>query len=359
MRPITLLLLLLLPFAGTADADVRIRLSVKVITDAAGNRPTGSLSSDAQISAMIDGANEILDSTGRGYRFVLAESVIPVTGHPEFFAPPDPPDPDGAGPQTAPDPRETHLNALDTASRNDPAGFVRRTDAIHCYFNARSYTAICSFPESATGILLFGQGSFPTSLAHEAGHFFNLIHTHQGDSGAKGQTPPQTLIPGNMDQCDDTEPDHNEWDTDDIAVRLGYSNAAALQIVGTAGDRDRSYRIWRNLMSYHDPAGRSLISEDQMDRLTLTANSSRNAVVTGHSWFVAPDGYNYGGLVNPPWAGLQASLPFRTIEWALGHVASPDDVILLRSGAYTPQSAELTIPCTLAATRGPVTLTRP
>ena len=63
-------------FSPEAQAQLQWRVSVKVILDSNGNRPTsGNVYTDAQIQGEINTANAILDKYGRGYDYVLTEIV--------------------------------------------------------------------------------------------------------------------------------------------------------------------------------------------------------------------------------------------------------------------------------------------
>src|SRR5437870_5056820 len=63
-------------FSPEAQAQLQWRVSVKVILDSNGNRPTsGNVYTDQQIQGQIDTANAILDQYGRGYDYVLTEIV--------------------------------------------------------------------------------------------------------------------------------------------------------------------------------------------------------------------------------------------------------------------------------------------
>ena len=107
---------------------------------------------------------------------------------------------------------------------------------------------------------------------------------------------------------------------------------------------------WLNLMSYHEE---DRLLPVQMDYWTDTANRTRRAVCTGYTWFLATNGAD--GIIFPD--GLSPGQAFQSLGWGLARVTGPADVVLLRSGNYLAPQTIFT-PCTLRATRGPVTLTR-
>src|SRR6266850_6890615 len=64
-----------------AQAQLEVRLSIKVILDANGMRPAGgTLSTDAGIRSSVDDANSLLASFGRGFQFRITE-ILDLPGH--------------------------------------------------------------------------------------------------------------------------------------------------------------------------------------------------------------------------------------------------------------------------------------
>jgi hypothetical protein len=111
-----------------------------------------------------------------------------------------------------------------------------------------------------------------------------------------------------------------------------------------------------NVMSYHLPSEKDLVenilTEPQLDRNADTANTTRAAFVTGHTWFVAPIGF--------PLGFGSSTTPFGTVaQGASAANAGGGDIILLRPGAY-PEAQTIVKSVTLRVTRaGPATIGRP
>src|SRR5262245_1053947 len=113
------LFLPLLLIAQVASAQIEWRISVKFILDAAGNRPAGgALSTDDQVRAQIDAANEILGFGGRGYR-CRATEIVDVNGVSQWFM--------------ADSHDEEQKKALENAARNNTALYAYRNNAINVY----------------------------------------------------------------------------------------------------------------------------------------------------------------------------------------------------------------------------------
>ena len=89
-----LMLLLKVPFLGAfiavcssfqAQAQLEVRLSIKVILEANGTRPAGgTLSTDAGIRSSVTDANSLLASFGRGYQYRITE-ILDLPGHSELL----------------------------------------------------------------------------------------------------------------------------------------------------------------------------------------------------------------------------------------------------------------------------------
>ncbi|MCZ6837433.1 MAG: hypothetical protein O7G85_16780, partial [Planctomycetota bacterium] len=181
--------------APPAFAQLEWRVSVKFILDGNDNRPAaaGSLSSDAEVQAQIDLANQILDDTGRGYRLVLTETVD-LSGVDEWFN----------------DNVLTSKGPLEAAAEGDPSTYAWRSNAINIYINGSNSSGVCSFPNIlGEDIIFLGQDVRNTTILHEIGHYMNLCHTQGcicGSCDPDGFLDECNRTPGN-DEVGDTLPD--------------------------------------------------------------------------------------------------------------------------------------------------------
>lgn len=324
---------LLLLFAGilAGHADITVRLSVKFILNTNGAYPvigpgtnTG-IGTNGGFQFEVDRGNGVLAATGRGYKLQVVE-----------YLPIQPPPPAG---QPAnyyfTNNARSNRAAWEAASIADPVAWRRNVNgALNIYVN-RSSSGQCSFIGSGDSISL-GTSIGTGTVLHEIGHFFNLSHTHSGDATCTNP-PPYALADG--DGLSETVPDHN-----------CYTNRAALMAALPIELQPLVDTSWLNVMSYHQE---DQLLDIQMDYWTHGANHARNTVCSGYTWFVATDGAD-SILIND---GLGTGQAFQTVAWTLQFVSTPDDILLLKSGTYL-SPATLSTPCTLRATRGPVTLTR-
>lgn len=325
-------------FAVTVSlrADVDMRLSIKIVADAAGNIPSSTRTRMLNEATL---ANRILAKTQRGYGFDLYE-VVTLQGVSQWYDS---------------DPHDSATReAIQQAARNNPDLYVYRPDSINVYV-VGNFSGTCAFPPDGD-VILIGRFPDPTLLLHECGHFFNLIHTHEGQRSfaADGTTPCNTgcdcpvLRPGEQDGTAETAPDHRCFSSKDaISMNLHgvpFANLDALR----QGPINNS---WANIMSYHGGSTElNVLTPDQLDRMTDAANSPRRNKVSGSTWYVAPNG-------NDSNTGLASNQRFRTLNRAL--IFGIDrDIVLLSAGTY-PVTSTLTKPRTLCATRGEVHLNKP
>src|SRR5262245_15392917 len=83
-KPLSLILCLVCLLAFDAGAQLRVRVSVKVVLDANGNRPVGgNLSTDEGIRNSVTNANLKLAGFSRGYQMNLIE-IRDLPGHSEL-----------------------------------------------------------------------------------------------------------------------------------------------------------------------------------------------------------------------------------------------------------------------------------
>lgn len=325
------LLALSLAASRAMRADIEVRLSVKFIRDWDGNWPGPAPTNNTDIStnqtfdAEVAHGNQVLRATGRGYRLRVVE-----------YEPVRPSIPPGQSSQYwfNLDAR-TNRATIETAALQDPVTWKWNPNAINIYVNNTS-SGQCSLLASGGNAITLGAAIEGGTVVHEVGHFFNLLHTHVGDQDCDTNPPP---VLGDGDGLAATVPDFHCFDTREALL------AALPPELQAAVDTS-----WRNVMSYHKA---EQLLDDQMDIWTSFANVSRLYACSGRTRFVAPDGWD-------DQEGLLSFAPLATLIRALSLVATPGDVILLRTGTYeTTPLGMITTPCTLRATRGPVTIVRP
>lgn len=327
--PLALVLIVALTsIVGTVEsrADIDIRLSVKFIRNTDGAYPAGgagTIGTNSTFQVEVDLGNAVLSATGRGYKLQVVEYLgiqpPPPTGQPANF-------------WFTNDARSS-VRAMEAASIADPTGWRRNNNgAVNIYVN-NSSSGQCSFNGNGDSISL-GTSIVRGTVLHELGHFFNLSHTHAGDTVC---TNPPPYMLGDGDGLSETVPDHNCYTTREaLMAALPPSLRAAV---------DTS---WLNVMSYHES---DQLLDVQMDYWTDTANRGRLAVCSGKTFFIIPGGFDVFA------DGLSPGQGFRTVARGLLGVTVPDDILLLRAGTYSAPT-RITTPCTLRATRGVVTLTR-
>lgn len=365
MKPLRLLLLLatlgcLLP-ASAANGTIQIRVSVKFILDAAGNRPaTGDINTDAEVEAQIAYGNWVLARMGRGQRLQLTE-IVDLAGAAAFadiaaFG-------DGDD-----DDENSDISEFESEIQKDKARFAFRNDAINIYIVSGSSQGSCSCSTSAPkdrDIIMLSQGLNPDwVILHECGHFLGLPHTHTGQAYLLAAVPlriPCTfedpcatcpIVEAGDDGISDTLPDNSCWDRATLTAR--NPGATDKQIDDT----------FLNIMSYHGddaaprdpvtgritgPADRSILTSNQLDVMNDIANGAHAEVASGRTLFVDKD--NTAAVPN----GQSKSLlgfggPFNTLATGLS-VAQSTDIVLLRPDTYTGVTV-FNKALTLRATRG-------
>lgn len=129
-------------FTMAAHAAVPIRVSVKFILDANGNRPTtGNLNTDAEITAELVSGDQILRSNFTEYEIHVIERVD-LAGVSQFYSS------SASG---------ANRDALRTAAIAAPATYHWRNDAINIFINGGTGSAISQFPPG-NDIILMNQG---------------------------------------------------------------------------------------------------------------------------------------------------------------------------------------------------------
>ncbi len=203
------------PQALAPDELTRIRVSVKIITDADGRRPAGGFyHTDAQIQAAITDANLALENVGADWRLELSE-IREARGLSEWY-----------GAMNCED-----KNTFENRAKSDPALYLYRNNAINIYiFEALiGCGGYCSLPSlgedviivnNRDGILNWGLG-----WLHEIGHYFGLLHTYQCPDLPCDSDPNVCTGAGSEQRrCPDVCPDTNNL--------MGASEALTVYNVG-------------------------------------------------------------------------------------------------------------------------------
>jgi hypothetical protein len=202
--------------------EVRIRVSVKRVLGPQGELPGGKYGSEDEIERVIGKCNAALAASGAAWTLVLTE-IADAPGAAAFHSM-------SAG----------ELADLEAQAKANPAAFAWRSNAVNIYVVDELTDAggVCSFPTigphreaiaiNSRSILGGSEG-----WLHEIGHYFNLIHTHEGDGVA------------------DTIPDPALPDPFDCGAHDQRFLASAAQL--GAGERD-TFNGLHNIMGYHcDP----------------------------------------------------------------------------------------------------------
>jgi hypothetical protein len=318
---------------ASAQAQILIQVSIKLILDANGNRPPNQpgfqLATPAEIQSAVDIANAVLLTTGRGYQ--LDADILEVSGISQYF--------DAT-------PTEGNRDRLERDAKNETVRYRWRAGVINVYVSGTTdggNSGICSFPGGTETILLSQRGG-GTTLLHELGHFFGLYHTQGRSCG--GCDSCGGVLDDRSDHVDDTLKDWACWDQDEIASNNGMCCRYEDLLVE---NQVRVDNVFFNVMSYHDTRNR--LTSGQMDRLTDFANGSRNWAVTGDTEFVDfrndalfPD----GSSEKAPFTGTGG--PYPTVAQGV-LAASASDIVLIRAGTYE-EGLLIRRPLTLRASRG-------
>jgi hypothetical protein len=327
-RCVLALAVLLLGSVVTARADIKVRLSVKFIHNSDGAAPGGAIASTSGFDAEVIRGNRILQTAGRGYILEVVEYLD---------IQPAAPAGQSADYWYSLDARENRQTFEDAAIA-DKNTWEWNDTAINIYVN-NSSSGQCSLVGQGGAISLGGTIGAGTVL-HEVGHVFNLMHTHGGDYADNPNTPPYVLSDlRNGDALASTAPDNPNIRTQDELCGALYGRLYSAATAQQQADVDSAFL---NVMSYHME---NKLLPDQMDIWALNANGARLEFCSGRTWFVADSGSDSN-------SGESATSPLRTLSRALSRVASPDDILLLRSGTFLAPAGRITTRCTLRSTAG-------
>lgn len=297
-------------YGAAAPFGVPVRVSVKFILNGSGNRPaSGSINTDAEVNAQFTRSSQIFSRFISEIRLHEVE-ILEVSGQSAFFLN---------------DASESSRNAIRNAAIANPGTFFWRDNAVNLYITGSGASAIADFPPN-NNIVIMCQGSYDTTMAHELGHILNLAHTHEPCCGGDG--------------CTDTLTDDGDWSKDQIA-NANYGVTYANCTVGQRFNVDMTYS---NLMSYHDPDNRSMISPCQMDRQSTQVWDDRNFFLSKLPIYIQA---GYGGSQ----AG-SFTQPYATVQGAINANVLNNRVMVLKTGTHADPSSAISTRTDVVPRRG-------
>jgi hypothetical protein len=306
-------------------ADYHVNISVKVICKPNGARPIGGLAELSNFGLEVNHANAATVSK-YGYRISLVEFVditppVPAGQSENFWF--------SMTARSA-----VSRNAVHIAATNDPVTWKWNTKAINFYINDTS-SGICAFPSATDDhpVILLGKSVVTGTVIHEIGHWFNLLHTHPGDSDGF------LTNWGDGDGLIETLPDDPDATLADIHAR--YPNEP----------EQKRLELYHNIMSYHQ-ADYLLPAQFAVWDATVAFWQSRRDVlspVTIHVATFGSDVFGDGSL----------GMPYQTVTGAgqhLAHQRPPYWTILLVGSPSTPPTfragSRFAAPCRLVPIGG-------
>lgn len=283
-----IILMSLMLYANTCLAEVPVRISVKFIVDANGNRPaTGNCNTDAEINGQVNLGNSIFKNAISELSIDLLE-IVDVPNISQYF-------------NVGLDPAITQLRQ---DALNNPTLYSWRNDAINIYVNGSGDGGIAILP-SDNDIIMIAQGCRQEVIVHELGHSLYLYHTHENDL------------------CADTIPDNAGWTRDQIT----QNNFGCLYADCNASQQDQADMVWSNVVSYH-PSPRNRLSQCQMDRESTQGYSDKNWLYTKMPIYIN------SGFTGSPKNGSFTN-PYQTLQSAISAGWANNSIIVLQQGSYT------------------------
>ena len=307
-RILCLLLALAVPAGQVSALDVPVRVSIKFICNASGDRPpTGNINTTAEVNEQIDRGNAIYLENELEFRIHLLE-IRDVLGEEQYY-----------------DATLDERDAVRNAAIADPTTYYWRTDAVNMYITAGTSSARSDFPPN-NNMVIVNQGINDTTLCHELGHSLNLYHTHQ--SGG--------------DYCSDTLYDDADWTSRDQIAQYTYGlNYSQL----TAAQQALVDNTWGNLMSYHDTDNRHVITLQQNDRVSDQSYSDRNWLLTDIPVYIKSGASSSGA--NGSWDN-----PYPTIQQAIDAGQVNNRTLILMNGTHADPGSVIDSNTDLISRRG-------
>lgn len=297
-----------------------IRVSIKIILDATGNRP-GQILTNEKFDSAFHWINERMVEYNRGIEFVPFEYVEiggPTSALTQSISN------TYNGPNVIIDPNGNLITSLENSAQSFPSAFAWRSDMINVYYSlTQNSNGICSFPTTAghdEGILIdHRRADEPEVLLHEIGHFFDLKHTAD-------------------ESCGTTASDDNSWDRNTIALQnfgLPYSllSSANQMLVDDT---------FNNVMSQIRNQGESrvVLTECQLDKWhqTLVNFTTRTDVTSGSAFYVDDNDPNPCNILpggSPCGCNGKPDVPFENAHCSFDQLDGvTKDVIVFKPGMY-------------------------
>ncbi|GMQ83770.1 MAG: hypothetical protein BMS9Abin06_0510 [Gammaproteobacteria bacterium] len=319
-----LIFVLLFLCAQYIYAAVPLKISVKFILDASGNRPiTGNLNTDNEIETEISEGVSILASTFTEFEIITIE-YEDLPGVSQWYST-SVASPDGG----------TNRDNLRAAAIADPGTYLWRTDAINIYINGGTSSALSKFPPD-NDIILMNQwcSNTPSCVLHELGHSVNLMHTHE-------------TCCTNGDECADTLADDPGYDKD----ALSFVNFGAIYSGLTSSQKNQVDLTFNNIMSYHTSEEQRRLTNCQMDRVSIQADSDRSWLLSKNPIYINK---NYSGIFQFG----RYLFPHKNIQSALDAGSLNNGVLVLQQGTHTMIQDTINANVELLSRSGPSTLNR-
>ena len=308
--------------AAVVDAHVPVRISIKFILDANGNRPaTGALNTDEEINAEFTAAIDILSRLNSELTVERIE-FVDLSGLSQWY-----------GTSAATD---AGRDAVRNAALASPAAFHWRSDAINIYINGGPSSAISDFPPNNNIILMNqGCGNQPSCILHEIGHSLNLMHTHETSGG-------------NGDACGDTITDNKTWTKNQLA----QNNFGCLYLDCSAAQKGAVDLVYNNVMSYHVDEPQTRLSPCQMDRISSQSDGDKNWLLAKLPVYVDKSRFVLFQLGT-------FGLPYTSLQNALDAGGITNRVLVLQQGAYTMTQETIHTNVEIVTRSGPSTVSHP
>jgi hypothetical protein len=236
----------------------------------------------------------------------------------------------------------TTMDDIDRLRQTNPvANAVNVYFTPNLMFDGRSLRGVSSFTWSATqGAIVACYGPTDTTLAHELGHYFDVLHTHIDNPSVCLECPDESNCGTCGDFICDTPADPN----------LDGLVDTACNYIGTGTACFQSYAPdTRNLMSYSRQTCRNHFSSSQQDLALATLVNLRPGLiaapglqVTWVDFDAAPSGDGSYGQ------------PFDNLPGALQATAAGGTIVFMAGSSATPITINQSV--TLDAFRGSVTI---
>jgi hypothetical protein len=248
-------------------AHLQWRVSVKIILDASGQRPTATnqynFSTPARIREEFTAYNQLLDRAGWGYQIDLTE-VVELSGVSQWFS---------VGARSG-----SNRTDLEVQAKLHPVQYAYRANAINVYVNNDSSGVAGPDLPLLGDVILAGARGYWTLLLHEIGHELGLCHTHGCLCNDNCFNVSDNIV--------DTITDSDQWISMNAVAQGNFSLPYASL---SAAQRRLVDDLWQNIMSYHEHDQTNLVTRfthDQWELMVDVSNVEKRNVTSGSTVFV-------------------------------------------------------------------------